>query len=61
MSAARAGPWALALLMAVRSRGLRRSEVWPLVRAIWRRIARHPLDLVWPLRARRDADAGGHG
>ncbi len=51
----------LALHMALRSRDLRRKDVRPLMRAIWRRIRRHPADLVWPMRARRDADeAGGH-
>lgn len=40
--------FALAFYMAVRSRDLRRKDVRPLRIAIWRRIFRRPLDLVWP-------------
>ncbi|WP_321789383.1 site-specific recombinase [Paraburkholderia sp. J94] len=42
--------FALALQMALRSRGLARKDVRPLMRAFWRRVTRHPVDLVWPLR-----------
>jgi site-specific recombinase len=53
--------FALALQMALRSRGLRRKDVRPLMRAIWRRIARHPVDLVWPLRKHQGSEsAEGH-
>lgn len=45
--------FALALQMALRSRGLGRKDVRPLMRAIWQRIARHPVDLVWPVRKTR--------
>ncbi|RFU45853.1 site-specific recombinase [Paraburkholderia sp. DHOC27] len=43
--------FALAFYMAVRSRDLRRSDVRPLRAAIWRRVFRRPLDLVWPVGA----------
>ncbi|MFC4708761.1 MULTISPECIES: site-specific recombinase [Paraburkholderia] len=42
--------FALALHMAVRSRDLARQDVRPLMRAFWRRVTRHPIDLVWPIR-----------
>jgi site-specific recombinase len=46
--------FALALQMALRSRDLRRKDVQPLMRVVWRRIVRRPIDLVWPMR--RGAD-----
>jgi site-specific recombinase len=46
--------FALALQMALRSRDLRRKDVRPLMRVVWRRIVRRPIDLVWPMR--RGAD-----
>jgi site-specific recombinase len=49
--------FALALQMAVRSRDLRRQDVRPLMRAFWRRIRRHPLSLVWPIRRGPAGDA----
>lgn len=53
--------FAFALQMALRSRDLGRKDVRPIMRAIWRRITRHPTDLVWPMRARQNTDeAGGH-
>ncbi|WP_322010157.1 site-specific recombinase [Paraburkholderia sp. J12] len=53
--------FALALQMALRSRDLGRKDVRPLMRAIWRRISRHPVDLVWPRRKASNADeAGAH-
>jgi len=45
--------FALALQMALRSRDLRRQDVRPLMRAFWRRVTRHPIDLVWPIRRAR--------
>jgi site-specific recombinase len=42
--------FALALQMALRSRDLRRKDVQPLMRVVWRRIVRRPIDLVWPMR-----------
>ncbi|CAG9249347.1 Site-specific recombinase [Paraburkholderia unamae] len=42
--------FALALQMALRSRDLRRKDVRPLMRVVWRRIVRRPIDLVWPMR-----------
>ncbi|MDR3101535.1 MAG: site-specific recombinase [Paraburkholderia sp.] len=42
--------FALALQMALRSRDLRRQDVRPLMHAFWRRVTRHPVDLVWPIR-----------
>ncbi|WP_027816839.1 site-specific recombinase [Paraburkholderia bannensis] len=42
--------FALALHMALRSRGLARRDVRPLMRAFWRRVTRHPIALVWPSR-----------
>ncbi|WP_321815966.1 MULTISPECIES: site-specific recombinase [unclassified Paraburkholderia] len=42
--------FALALQMALRSRDLGRRDVRPLMRAFWRRVTRHPIDLVWPIR-----------
>ncbi|MBB2997877.1 site-specific recombinase [Paraburkholderia tropica] len=42
--------FALALQMALRSRDLARKDVRPLMRAFWRRVTRHPADLVWPMR-----------
>ncbi|HTR08907.1 MAG TPA: site-specific recombinase [Paraburkholderia sp.] len=51
----------LALHMALRSRDLARKEVRPLMRVVWRRIVRRPIDLVWPMRKGQAADAqGGH-
>jgi site-specific recombinase len=47
--------FALALQMALRSRDLGRKDVRPLMRAIWRRISRHPVDLVWPRRKAANA------
>ena len=45
--------FALALQMALRSRDLGRQDVRPLMRAFWRRVTRHPIDLVWPIRRAR--------
>ncbi|MBB3257862.1 site-specific recombinase [Paraburkholderia bannensis] len=42
--------FALALHMALRSRDLGRRDVRPLMRAFWRRVRRHPMSLVWPIR-----------
>ncbi|WP_321840658.1 site-specific recombinase [Paraburkholderia bannensis] len=42
--------FALALQMALRSRGLARRDVRPLMRAFWRRVRRHPIALFWPIR-----------
>ncbi|WP_322042615.1 site-specific recombinase [Paraburkholderia sp. J67] len=42
--------FALALQMALRSRDLGHRDVRPLMRAFWRRVRRHPMDLVWPIR-----------
>lgn len=42
--------FALALHMALRSRDLGRRDVRPLMRAFWRRVRRHPMALVWPIR-----------
>ncbi|WP_322051004.1 site-specific recombinase [Paraburkholderia bannensis] len=42
--------FALALQMALRSRGLARRDVRPLMHAFWRRVRRHPVALVWPIR-----------
>jgi site-specific recombinase len=42
--------FALALHMALRSRDLGRRDVRPLMRAFWRRVKRHPMALVWPIR-----------
>jgi site-specific recombinase len=42
--------------MAVKSRDLRRSAVRSLRGAIWQRLRRHPLELVWPERAARKAN-----
>jgi site-specific recombinase len=47
--------FALAFYMAVRSRDLRRNAVRSLRGAIWQRVFRHPLELVWPAKAERDA------
>ncbi|WP_133650187.1 site-specific recombinase [Paraburkholderia flava] len=49
--------FALAFLMAVRSRDLRRKDVRSLRGAFWRHVLRHPLDLVWPVRRAREAGA----
>ena len=51
--------FALALQMALRSRDLRRQDVRPLMRAFWRRVTRHPIDLVWPIRRGRTGDQEG--
>ncbi|MFX1762990.1 site-specific recombinase [Paraburkholderia sp. A1RI-2L] len=51
--------FALALHMAVRSRDLGRQDVRPLMRAFWRRVTRHPIDLVWPIRRGRGANQEG--
>lgn len=48
--------FALALHMALRSRDLGRQDVRPLMRAFWRRVTRHPIDLVWPIRRARLRD-----
>jgi site-specific recombinase len=48
--------FALAFYMAVKSRDLRRSAVRSLRGAIWQRLRRHPLELVWPERAARKAN-----
>ncbi|HZZ03174.1 hypothetical protein, partial [Paraburkholderia sp.] len=40
--------FALAFYMAVKSRDLRRNAVRSLRGAIWQRVFRHPLELVWP-------------
>ncbi|CAB3783769.1 site-specific recombinase [Paraburkholderia fynbosensis] len=48
--------FALAFYMAVKSRDLRRSAVRSLRGAIWQRLRRHPLELVWPQRAARKAN-----
>ena len=47
--------FALAFLMAVRSRDLRAKDVRSLRGAFWRHVLRHPLDLVWPVRRSREA------
>ena len=47
--------FALAFYMAVRSRDLRRNAVRSLRGAIWQRVFRHPLELVWPAKAAREA------
>jgi site-specific recombinase len=47
--------FALAFYMAVRSRDLRRNAVRSLRGAIWQRVVRHPLELVWPVKAGREA------
>jgi site-specific recombinase len=46
--------FALAFHMAVRSRDLRRNYVRSLRGAIWRRMFKRPLDLVWPVSASRE-------
>jgi site-specific recombinase len=46
--------FALAFYMAVRSRDLRRNAVRSLRGAIWQRVFRHPLELVWPVKAERE-------
>ncbi|CAE6717382.1 hypothetical protein R69746_01400 [Paraburkholderia aspalathi] len=43
--------FALAFYMAVKSRDLRRNAVRSLRGAIWQRVFRHPLELVWPAKA----------
>ena len=48
--------FALAFYMAVRSRNLRRNAVRSLRGAIWRRVLRHPLELVWPAKTAREAE-----
>ncbi len=45
--------FALAFYMAVKSRDLRRNAVRSLRGAIWQRVFRHPLELVWPAKAWR--------
>ncbi|MGF6871911.1 site-specific recombinase [Paraburkholderia sp. MM5477-R1] len=45
----------LAFYMAVKSRDLRRNAVRSLRGAIWQRVRRHPLELVWPAQAGREA------
>jgi site-specific recombinase len=40
--------FALAFYMAVKSRDLRRNAVRSLRGAIWQRVFKHPLELVWP-------------
>lgn len=47
--------FALAFYMAVKSRDLRRSAVRSLRGAIWQRVVRHPLELLWPARTAREA------
>ncbi|HEX3382341.1 MAG TPA: site-specific recombinase [Paraburkholderia sp.] len=47
--------FALAFYMAVKSRDLRRNAVRSLRGAIWQRLRRHPLELVWPAKAVREA------
>ncbi|RZF30895.1 hypothetical protein EVC45_05375 [Paraburkholderia sp. UYCP14C] len=47
--------FALAFYMAVKSRDLRRNAVRSLRGAIWQRVRRHPLELVWPAKAVREA------
>jgi site-specific recombinase len=47
--------FALAFYMAVKSRDLRRNAVRSLRGAIWQRLRRHPLELVWPAKAAREA------
>ncbi|SDQ28600.1 Site-specific recombinase [Paraburkholderia fungorum] len=47
--------FALAFYMAVKSRDLRRNAVRSLRGAIWQRVFRHPLELVWPAKAEREA------
>ncbi|WP_322058598.1 site-specific recombinase [Paraburkholderia sp. J63] len=51
--------FAFALQMALRSRDLGRQDVRPLMRAFWRRVTRHPVDLVWPIRRSRTGDQEG--
>ncbi|OAJ52241.1 site-specific recombinase [Paraburkholderia ginsengiterrae] len=46
--------FALAFYMAVKSRDLRRNAVRSLRGAIWQRVLRHPLELVWPAKAARE-------
>jgi site-specific recombinase len=48
--------FALAFYMAVKSRDLRRNAVRSLRGAIWQRVFRHPLELVWPAKAARHPD-----
>ncbi|WP_434108545.1 site-specific recombinase [Paraburkholderia caffeinilytica] len=43
--------FALAFYMAVKSRDLRRNAVRSLRGAVWQRVFRHPLELVWPSKA----------
>jgi site-specific recombinase len=45
--------FALAFYMAVKSRDLRRNAVRSLRGAIWQRVFRHPLELVWPAKTAR--------
>ncbi len=47
--------FALAFYMAVRSRDLRRQAVRSLRGAIWQRVRKHPLELVWPAKTSRKA------
>ncbi|MGH8780621.1 site-specific recombinase [Paraburkholderia sp.] len=47
--------FALAFLMAARSRDLRPKDMRSLRSAFWRRALRHPLDLVWPVRRAGEA------
>jgi site-specific recombinase len=47
--------FALAFYMAVKSRDLRRNAVRSLRGAIWQRVRRHPLELVWPAKTSREA------
>jgi site-specific recombinase len=46
--------FALAFYMAVKSRDLRRNAVRSLRGAIWQRVRRHPLELVWPAKTSRE-------
>jgi site-specific recombinase len=47
--------FALAFYMAVKSRDLRRNAVRSLRGAIWQRVRRRPLELVWPAKTAREA------
>jgi site-specific recombinase len=49
--------FALAFYMAVKSRDLRRNAVRSLRGAIWQRVFRHPLELVWPAKTANAARA----
>jgi site-specific recombinase len=48
--------FALAFYMAVKSRDLRRNAVRSLRGAIWQRVRRRPLELVWPAKTARDSE-----